>query len=155
MKKGFSYFICLISTSFFTECSTLSTPRKIFPAAPGTTSKAENLTRETNDPSQESYPSISPDGRYLLYNAVETTSSLGMSANGSITQKTDRKSMIVKKHKELLLDLVLKIKNKELEDGTNKKLRRNFYSHFAMDHGCNFYGRMFFSIDGLLYSQKT
>jgi len=97
MEKSFSSVFVLISTAFLTGCATLSTPSKIFPSAPGTTSNAENLTRETNDPSQESYPSISPDGRYLLYNAVETTSSLGMSANGSISQKTDRKSMIVKK----------------------------------------------------------
>ena len=87
--------LCLIFLTFLSfSCAT--TPKKTFASAPGVTGNAENLTRETNDPSQEYYPSISPDGVYLLYNAVESTTSLGFS-NGSLTQKTDRRSYIVKK----------------------------------------------------------
>ena len=77
-------------------CATTNTPRKVFPNAPSTTSNAESLVRETNDPSQEYYPSVSPDGKFLLYNAIETSSSVSFS-NGSLVTKTDKRSIIIKK----------------------------------------------------------
>lgn len=77
-------------------CATTNTSRKVFPNAPSTTSNAESLVRETNDPSQEYYPSVSPDGKFLLYNAIETSSSVSFS-NGSLVTKTDKRSIIIKK----------------------------------------------------------
>ena len=50
--------LCSIFLTFLSfSCAT--TPKKTFTSAPGVTGNAENLTRETNDPSQEYYPSIS------------------------------------------------------------------------------------------------
>lgn len=66
------------------------------PSVPGTTGNAENLTRETSDPTQELFPRISPDGKFLLYNALEISYSLNIT-NGKLEQKTNKKMRIVKK----------------------------------------------------------
>ncbi|MEA5461063.1 DUF5050 domain-containing protein [Arcicella sp. LKC2W] len=66
------------------------------PTAPGTTGNAENLTRETSDPTQEFYARVSPDGKFLLYNALEISYSLTLT-NGKLEQKTNKKYRIVKK----------------------------------------------------------
>lgn len=66
------------------------------PTAPGTTGNAENLTRETSDPTQELFARVSPDGKFLLYNALEVSYSLSLS-NGKLDQKTNKKYRIVRK----------------------------------------------------------
>ena len=66
------------------------------PSVPGITGNAENLTRETSDPTQEFWPRVSPDGKFLLYNALETSYSLSLT-NGNIEIKTNKKFKIVKK----------------------------------------------------------
>jgi TolB protein len=66
------------------------------PTAPGTTGNAESLTRETSDPTQEFFVRVSPDGKNLLYNAIEITYSLNLT-NGKLEQKTNKKYRIVKK----------------------------------------------------------
>lgn len=66
MKK-----IVLVLTVIVSGCVTQA-PILQLPTAPSTTSNAESLTRETNEPSQEFYPRISPDGKYLLYFAAES-----------------------------------------------------------------------------------
>lgn len=66
------------------------------PTAPGTTGNAENLTRETSDPTQEFFVRVSPDGKNLLYNAIEITYSMSLT-NGKLEQKTNKKYRIVKK----------------------------------------------------------
>jgi TolB protein len=66
------------------------------PAVPGVTGNAENLTRETSDASQEFFARVSPDGKYLLYNALETNYSLGLT-NGKLELKTNKNYKIVKK----------------------------------------------------------
>jgi TolB protein len=66
------------------------------PTAPGTTGNADNLTRETSEPTQELFARVSPDGKYLLYNALEISYSLSLT-NGRIDQKTNKKYRIVKK----------------------------------------------------------
>lgn len=71
--------------------------QKNFPTAPGVTGSAEGLVRETNDPGQEAYPKVSPDGKSLLYNALETTSSTVMDPSGKLSIKTNKKYKIVKK----------------------------------------------------------
>jgi TolB protein len=86
---------CFVIVIFLQSCATQA-PKKVFPNAPGTTSNAENLTRETNDPSQEYYPTVSPDGRYLLYNAIESSSSWSYGSSG-LTKTTNKKSSIIKK----------------------------------------------------------
>jgi TolB protein len=70
---------------------------KALPSVPGTTSNAESLVRETSDPSIERYPSVSPDGRFLLYNAIEDTRTAGTNTSGQSVIRTDRRSIIVKK----------------------------------------------------------
>jgi TolB protein len=64
--------------------------------APGITGNAENLTRETSDPTQEFFARVSPDGKYLLYNALEVGYSMSLT-NGKLEQKTNKKYRIVKK----------------------------------------------------------
>lgn len=68
MKKNFIYCSILLG---MLGCVTQS-PVLNLPTAPSTTSNAESLTRETNEPSQEFYPKVSPDGKYLLYFTAET-----------------------------------------------------------------------------------
>jgi TolB protein len=63
--------LTLTGTLLLESCKTVA-PILTLPTAPGTTSNAESLTRETNEPSQEFYPKVSPDGKYLLYFAAET-----------------------------------------------------------------------------------
>lgn len=84
-------------------------PAAQFPSAPGTTGNAENLTRETAEPSDEFYPRVSTDGRYLFYNVIESTTSggglrRGISLfdimNGDLFDpvvKTNKKTKIVRK----------------------------------------------------------
>ncbi|MBC7570330.1 MAG: PD40 domain-containing protein [Spirosoma sp.] len=66
------------------------------PSVPGVTGNAENLTRETSDASQEFFARVSPDGKFLLYNALETSYSLGLS-NGQLAVKTNKNFRIVRK----------------------------------------------------------
>lgn len=66
------------------------------PAVPGVTGNAENLTRETSDPSQEFFARVSPDGKFLLYNALETTYSLTLT-NASLEVRTNKNYRIVRK----------------------------------------------------------
>ncbi len=66
------------------------------PSVPGITGNAENLTRETSDPTQEFFARVSPDGKYLLYNALEISYSLNLT-NGKQQQVTNKKFRIVKK----------------------------------------------------------
>jgi TolB protein len=63
------YYLFLAAVTF--SCVTTS-PKMELPTAPSTTSNAESLTRETNDPTQEFYPKISPDGKHLLYYSTES-----------------------------------------------------------------------------------
>ncbi|MCF0074992.1 DUF5050 domain-containing protein [Dyadobacter sp. CY261] len=66
------------------------------PAVPGVTGNAENLARETSDPTQEFFARVSPDGKYLLYNALETKYSIDLT-NGALAVKTNKNYRIVKK----------------------------------------------------------
>lgn len=66
------------------------------PAVPGVTGNAENLTRETSESSQEFFARVSPDGKSLLYNALETSYSLGLT-NYGIEVKTNKNYRIVRK----------------------------------------------------------
>ena len=91
-----SIVISAISGFILASCASSSNTSKSLPSVPGTTSNAESLVRETNDPSMELYPSISPDGKFLLYNAIEETKNT-TTANGQSITRTDRRSIIVKK----------------------------------------------------------
>ncbi|KAB7731453.1 DUF5050 domain-containing protein [Rudanella paleaurantiibacter] len=85
---------CLLTLSF----STISYAQKSsFPSSPEATGSAEGLTRETSDPGQEDYPKVSPDGKWLLYNSLETTSYLVLQPSWKLDVKTNRKLQIVKK----------------------------------------------------------
>ena len=66
------------------------------PSVPGVTGNAENLTRETSDASQEFFARVSPDGKFLLYNAIDVSYSLGLT-NGRIEVKTNKNYRIVRK----------------------------------------------------------
>lgn len=66
------------------------------PSVPGITGNAENLIRETSDASQEFWPRVSADGKFLLYNAIETSYSLSLT-NGDVAIKTNKNTRIVKK----------------------------------------------------------
>lgn len=66
-----SIFTLVSASAILASCATQS-PILSLPTAPSTTSNAESLTRETNEPSQEFYPRVSPDGKYLLYFTAET-----------------------------------------------------------------------------------
>ena len=97
MRRSLSLLISLPLLAQLLACAPTAAPRKDLASAPSTTSNAENLIRETNDPSQEFYPSISPDGRFLLYNAIETTTTTSFNLNSGLAQKTDKRSILVKK----------------------------------------------------------
>ncbi|NIJ52300.1 TolB protein [Dyadobacter arcticus] len=66
------------------------------PSVPGVTGNAENLTRETSDPSQEFFARVSPDGKFLLYNAIDIGYSLNLT-NGQMEVKTNKSYRIVRK----------------------------------------------------------
>jgi len=66
------------------------------PSTPGITGNAENLTRETSDASQEFFARVSPDGKYLLYNALEVSYSLGLT-NAGLEVRTNKNFRIVRK----------------------------------------------------------
>lgn len=66
------------------------------PAVPGVTGNAENLTRETSESSQEFFARVSPDGKSLLYNALEVSYSLGLT-NNEIQVRTNKNYRIVRK----------------------------------------------------------
>jgi TolB protein len=73
MKKFIAFItLCTLSTSLLYNCAPTQ-PRKEFPSAPSATGNAENLIRETNEPSNEFYPRISADGKYIFYNVIEIT----------------------------------------------------------------------------------
>ena len=78
------------------NCVTTKT-QTVFPTAPGTTSNAENLTRETSDPEAETYPSVSPDGKFLLYNSLLTTTTWNYDPNRGLNRNIDKRMNIVKK----------------------------------------------------------
>ncbi|RFS15053.1 DPP IV N-terminal domain-containing protein [Emticicia sp. C21] len=72
----------------------------VFPSAPGTTGNAEGLTRETNEPANEFYARISNDGKYIYYNAVESTTTVSFLNSGGLFDprvKTNKKTKIVRK----------------------------------------------------------
>jgi len=98
MRKIFSnYLIVFIAaTGVFQSCAP-SKPAAVV-MAPGTTGNAESLTRETSEPSDEFYPRISSDGRYMFYNVIETTRKMDWSnpwSGAAIT--TNKKTKIVRK----------------------------------------------------------
>ncbi|AQG78554.1 hypothetical protein [Spirosoma montaniterrae] len=66
------------------------------PSVPGITGNAENLTRETSDASQEFFARVSPDGKFLLYNALEVSYSLGLT-NAGLEVRTNKNFRIVRK----------------------------------------------------------
>ena len=75
MKKTI-YSISAIILIFLYSCTSQNTTSKkdiALPNAPGTTSNAESLIRETNDAGNEFYPRVSPDGKFLLYSLQENT----------------------------------------------------------------------------------
>lgn len=84
-----------------------ATQKAVFPSAPSATGNAENLTRETSEPSNEFYPRVSSDGKYLYYNAIETNTTGGglnidnlLSGRGSLFNPvvvTNKKTKIVRK----------------------------------------------------------
>jgi TolB protein len=86
----------IISIGFLALTGLFHVVKAQIPMAPGTTGNAENLTRETSDPTQEFFARVSPDGKYLLYNAIEISYSLSLT-NGRLEQKTNRKIRVVKK----------------------------------------------------------
>lgn len=96
MQKMVRFSSCLLvaGMAFLDGCSPKTTPVVI--TAPTATGNAESLTRETNDPSNEFYPRISPDGRFMYYNVVETSISLGGNMFNP-TVRTNKKSKIVRK----------------------------------------------------------
>lgn len=106
MKQFFSRLAITISlATLFYSCAT-KPPKATFPSAPTTTGNAESLIRETNEPSDEFYPRISPDGKFIYYNVIETTvrrTTLdwqGYASGGSLfnpTVTTNKKTKIVKK----------------------------------------------------------
>lgn len=105
MKKSVLFTAILLSTSFMYSCSP-KTQKVVFPSAPSATGNAENLTRETNEPSDEFYPRVSPDGKFLYYNVIESTTSggnfnLNSFLNGGNwfdpVMKTNKKTKIVRK----------------------------------------------------------
>lgn len=57
---------------FLLSCVTTQPLILKLPNVPETTTNAQEIIRETNEPSQEFYPKISPDGKSLLYSAIET-----------------------------------------------------------------------------------
>jgi len=108
MKKGILFATILLSVSFMYSCTKKpQTQKAVFPSAPSATGNAENLTRETNEPSNEFYPRVSVDGKYLFYNAIETNTSGGglnidnlLSGRGSLFNPvvvTNKKTKIVRK----------------------------------------------------------
>jgi len=66
------------------------------PSVPGITGNAENLTRETSDASQEFFARVSPDGKFLLYNALEVSYSLGLT-NAGLEVRTNKNFRIIRK----------------------------------------------------------
>lgn len=83
----------LLAVSLLTISSPLMAQ---IPSAPGVTGNAEDLTRETSDASQEFFARVSPDGKFLLYNAIDVSYSLGLT-NGQIEVKTNKNFRIVRK----------------------------------------------------------
>jgi TolB protein len=77
-KIALNYLAIFITMAIAIQsCSPKTKPVARVIMAPGTTGNAESLTRETSEPSDEFYPRISADGRYLFYNVVESTSTGG------------------------------------------------------------------------------
>jgi len=88
---------------FFTKCILIVTLFMLsarlmaqIPSVPGVTGNAENLTRETSDASQEFFARVSPDGKFLLYNAIDASYSLSLT-NGQLEMKTNKNYRIVRK----------------------------------------------------------
>lgn len=92
----FKKYLTIAGISLFCFGCTVSKPVGL-PEAPGTTSNAVNLTRETNDPAVETYPRVSPDGKYLLYQKLEGSSSLSQNQDGSLGYSNNRRTTIMKK----------------------------------------------------------
>lgn len=108
MKKRILFATVLLGTILMYSCSKKpKTQQAAFPSAPSATGNAENLTRETNEPSNEFYPRVSSDGKYLFYNAVESTKSGGglnfeslLAGRGNLFNPvviTNKKTKIVRK----------------------------------------------------------
>ncbi len=59
MKKRILFSAFLLSAGFMYSCSKKpQTQKAVFPSAPSATGNAENLTRETSEPSNEFYPLV-------------------------------------------------------------------------------------------------
>lgn len=114
-------------------CATQKKPAASFPTAPGTTGNAESLTRETADPSDEFYPRISADGRYMYYNVIESTTSGGGLRKGitlgEILSGADLFDPIVKTNKKT------KIVRKQIGAPTTNPLKDNAADATLMPNG--------------------
>ncbi|GAB3991956.1 hypothetical protein GCM10028807_23680 [Spirosoma daeguense] len=113
MRKSVLFLLLtVLSVSIYLQgCSPKAQPTVKVITAPGTTGNAENLTRETSEPSDEFYPRVSSDGRYLFYNVIETTTTrtggggfgaLMKALDGDLSGytpdiKTNKKTKIVRK----------------------------------------------------------
>jgi TolB protein len=94
-SKCCAILLCL----FFTHVSVTNAQKKDKnqkATAPAITGNAESLTRETSEPTQEFFPRVSPDGKYLVYNAIDVSYSMNLT-NGKLEQKTNKNYRIVKK----------------------------------------------------------
>lgn len=94
MRRVFTLF--LITAIVLTGCATVNNS-KTLPEAPGTTSNAESLIRETNDAGNEYYPRVSPDGKYLLYSLEEKGSSGDFGSFLSTGSTSSKKYKVVRK----------------------------------------------------------
>lgn len=133
MRKSL-LFVMLTSSvisALLQACATQK-PAASFPSAPGTTGNAESLTRETSDPSDEFYPRISADGRYMYYNVIEFSKS-GGGPNGVFTLEKwiagDLFNPIVKTNKKT------KIVRKEIGKPTTNPLKDNAADATLMPNG--------------------
>jgi TolB protein len=84
----------IFSFSLFLLWASTNTAVPKLPELPDITSQATNLTRETSDPTDESYPRVSPDGKFLLYTATQKAISSFSNSSNVILRK---ENSIVKK----------------------------------------------------------
>lgn len=131
MKKS-SILICtIVGASLFYSCATKpKAPAVVFPSAPSATGNAENLTRETSEPSDEFYPRVSNDGKYLFYNVIESTTTGGkLNFNNILIGAGEWYDPIVKTNKKT------KIVRKEIGMPTTNPLKDNAADAAIMPNG--------------------
>ncbi|MCP1382697.1 TolB family protein [Runella salmonicolor] len=98
LKERGLFIIAVIMVMFLKSCQPVPQKSKIeLSTVPGTTSNAENLTRETNEPSHEFYPRISPNGKFLLYQNSENEKVIIESANSSTVGSLFKQPSVVNK----------------------------------------------------------